>query len=109
MKIKDLLYIGIIIILIIIYFFKPINSRKLESLEKERTELIQKISVQKDSILKISGEQVKIENEVDSMKSSFKENQIRYVTNTKEFKIKDSIINSYSIDQLQSFFTDRYK
>lgn len=109
MKIKDILYCGIIVLLIVIYFFKPINKGKISKLEEDNISLQKRIKNQEDTIKLISAQQIPLEKSIDSLKQVHKSNQIKYVTNTKEFKIRDSIINTYSVTELERFFTDRYK
>ena len=109
MTIKDKLYIGLIALLILIYIFKPVNSGKIQKLQEDNIALKKDIASKQDSINKLTAKQVPLEINIDSLVNLYKKNQIFYVENIKELKIKDSIVNTYSVTELEQFFSDYCK
>lgn len=109
MKVKDYLYIGIIGLLMLLYFFKPSKSKEVEILKSENSKLFQDIQSKVDTISLLSKQQEDYRKQVSDLERDYKKNSIQYITNDKEHYIKDSVINTFSVSQFEQFFTDRYK
>ena len=106
--IKDSLYIGLVLILVILYIFKPSHTSELSSLKKNVQELQQSIKLKEDSLKSINAEISKVNNTKDSLEAVYNSNKPKYVTIIKERKIKDSIIGTFDTYQLEQFFTERF-
>lgn len=112
LKLKDYIFLGIILLLLIIGLFKQCSSNKPILKEFENThklDSIQRLLKEKeDSILldKIYIDSLNIYN--DRLKKMLNKNTSKIKNIKNEAHKKDSIVSFYNANELELFFTERY-
>ena len=106
MTLKDKLYIGVILgLLLVIVFYKKGDS---SSLEQENKKLKDLIVTQYNTIDSLTKAQVEAVIQIDSLKNVRAITKIKYKTIYEEYKTKDSLVNSLSVDSIIQLWTKRY-
>lgn len=103
---KDKLYIGVIVILSLILVFSK-NGNNF-SLEQENKKLKDSIAAQYSTIDSLNHAQDDAMIEIDNLKKVRGITKIKYKTLYEEYKTKDSLVNSLSVDSIVGIWTKRY-
>lgn len=107
-NIKDSLYILVILILVFLYLFKPSKNQEVSNLKNEIKVLEQSIKNKQLSLDSLDKELKKSDIIKQDLENKYLSNKPKYVKITKELYIKDSIVNTFDVTQLEQFFTDRF-
>ena len=103
---KDVAYIITIVALIVMFFFK---NNQISNHVAENTTLKNNI----DSNLNVIDSIKNIEKQniltIDSLINEREKIRIIYKTIYKEYEHKDSVVNSFTINDIQDYWTNRYK
>lgn len=103
---KDVAYIITIVALIVVFFLK---NNQISNHVAENTTLKNNIDSNLnviDSIKNIEKQNILI---IDSLINEREKIRIIYKTIYKEYEHKDSVVNSFTINDIQDYWTNRYK
>ena len=107
MKLKDIAFITIIVILVTkILFFSP--SKATKSLQEENKALTDLIALSIKTIDSLNIAQAVETKQIDSLIKLRNVIKIKYKTIYEEYTTKDSLINSLSVDSIVGLWTKRY-
>ena len=107
MKLKDIAFITIIVILVTkILFFSP--SKATSSLQEENRALIDSITLSIKTIDSLTIAQSTQTKQIDSLIKLRNVIKIKYKTIYEEYTTKDSLVNSLSVDSIVGLWTKRY-
>jgi len=105
-KMKNVIYIITIVALVIVFFLK---NNKLKTTIDENSILKNSI----DSTLHVIDSISNVEKEnslvIDSLMNEREKVKIIYKTIYKEYEHKDSIVNSFTVVDIQDYWTNKYK
>lgn len=106
---KKNLVIGILIaVAIFLIFYSPGVYNKSE-LNAAIDSLDTEIELKRDSIDVLETEIQVIDNKLDSAEAKLEENKGKIKTIYKEYEVQIQTVDSYDVNQLEQFFSDRYK
>lgn len=104
MKLKDFLYIGIIVVLVI-KILVTINPPPPALPSDNLKDSLKAYKVMNDSLERLLK---KNELERDSLQNERQKIKVKYEIKYEKYRIKDSLANSLSVDSIQKFWTKRY-
>lgn len=102
MKLKDFLYLGIIAFLLIKVLIGSPESVKYIPANKDSLDSYKSQVIALEKLLAINN------NERDSIQKLKNKIKIKYETNYEIYLIKDSMVNSLSVDSIQRYWAKRY-
>jgi hypothetical protein len=102
MKIKDFLYLGIIAFLVIKVLVGSPEKTKYIPANKDSLDSYKSKVAALEVLLQVSN------NERDSIQKLRNKIKIKYETEYEIYLIKDSLVNSLSIDSIQRYWAERY-
>jgi hypothetical protein len=102
MKIKDFLYLGIIAFLVIKVLVGSPEKTKYIPANKDSLDSYKSKVAALEVLLQVSN------NERDSIQKLRNKIKIKYETEYEIYLIKDSLVNSLSIDSIQRYWSERY-
>ncbi len=107
MKLKDIAFITIIVILVTkILFFSAGKATK--SLQEENKTLTDLIALSIKTIDSLNVAQAAETKQIDSLIKLHNVIKIKYKTIYEEYQTKDSLVNSLSVDSIVGLWTKRY-
>ena len=107
MKLKDIAFIAIICILVIkILFFSA--GKQTTSLQEENKALIDSITLSIKTIDSLTLAQSTQTKQIDSLIKLRNVIKTKYKTIYEQYQIKDSLVNSLSVDSIVGLWTKRY-
>ena len=105
---KDCIYIGLILIIVILYIFKPNQSKQLQDIQAQRAKLELQVITAQDSLTKLNTVLKSSDSTIAVLEAKLKLNHTKYVTIEKERIIRDSVIGSLDSRELELLFINRY-
>ena len=110
MQKKDYFYIGGLVLLVFLLLLKhKAPNTSLESIKAQNIALQHSISAKQDTIAQLSAFQLYLRDSISSLYLKYNKNQVKYVPIYTEWKKNDSVVASFDVQQLQQFFSARYK
>jgi len=107
MKLKDIAFIAIICILVIkILFFSP--SKTTVSIQEENKALKDSVALSTKTIDSLTNAQIIQIKQIDSLIGLRNVAKVKYKTIYEQYKTKDSLVNSLSVDSIGGIWTKRY-
>ena len=106
MTLKDKIYIGIIAVLLILVLIH--KNVKESSFKEKNDKLKDSIALQYKKIDSLTIAQRDELKQIDSLKDVRTKIKIKYKTIYEEYKTKDSLVNSLSIDSILQLWAKRY-
>ena len=103
---KDIAYIITIVALIVMFFFK---NNQISNHVAENTTLKNNIDANLNVIDSIKNIEKQNILTIDSLINEREKIRIIYKTIYKEYEHKDSVVNSFTINDIQDYWTNRYK
>lgn len=104
MKLKDFLYIGIIVVLVIkilVTINPPLSALPSDNLKDS----LKAYKVMNDSLERLLK---KNELERDSLQNERQKIKVKYEIKYEKYRIKDSLANSLSVDSIEKYWAKRY-
>ena len=103
MKLKDFIYIGVIALLVIKILITTKPVEKLPKNDLQDSLKSYRIKIENlETLLKVN------QSERDSLSKERNKIKTKYKIKYENYRIKDSIANSLSVDSIQKFWTKRY-
>jgi len=108
MKLKDIAFIAIICILVIKILFFSAGKQTTSSLQEENRALIDSITLSIKTIDSLTIAQSTQTKQIDSLIKLRNVIKTKYKTIYEQYQIKDSLVNSLSVDSIVGLWTKRY-
>lgn len=110
MKLKDYIYIGLISVLVLLLVFRKPGISEKEHQQKKMIDSLTTDINHKNEFIKLLDKQLIVyDDSIAKFKNTFNNNDKKIKEIHKNYEDKVRIIDSYDVDQLESFFSNRYK